>query len=43
MNSLVVHLNGKRVGLLDDDGQRLIFRYNDAWLADGDALPLTAA
>ena len=30
MNSLVVHLNGKRVGVLDDDGQRLIFRYNDA-------------
>jgi len=41
MNSLVVHLNGKRVGVLDDDGQRLIFRYNDAWLADGDALPLS--
>jgi serine/threonine-protein kinase HipA len=40
MNPLTVHLHGKRVGVLDDDGQRLVFRYNDAWLADVGALPL---
>jgi len=41
MNQLIVSLHGNPVGVLDDDGQRLVFRYNDAWLADGDALPLS--
>jgi len=41
MNRLIVSLHGKPIGVLDDDGQRLVFRYNDAWLADADALPLS--
>jgi serine/threonine-protein kinase HipA len=38
---LIVHLHGKRVGVLDNDGQRLVFRYDDSWLADAGALPLS--
>lgn len=41
MNPLIVHLHGKRVGVLEDDGQRLVFRYDDSWLADAGALPLS--
>ena len=41
MNPLIVHLHGKLVGVLDDDGQRLAFRYDDAWLADAGAFPLS--
>jgi serine/threonine-protein kinase HipA len=41
MNPLIVHLHGKRVGLLTDDGQRLVFRYDEAWLKDAGALPLS--
>jgi HipA-like protein len=41
MNPLIVHLHGKRVGLLTDDGQRLVFRYDEAWLEDAGALPLS--
>lgn len=41
MNPLIVHLNGKRVGVLDDDGQRLVFRYGDVWLASAGAMPLS--
>lgn len=41
MNPLIVHLHGRRVGVLDDDGQRRVFRYDDAWLADAGALPLS--
>lgn len=41
MNPLIVKLHGKRVGVLDDDGQRLVFQYDDAWLAEAGALPLS--
>jgi serine/threonine-protein kinase HipA len=41
MNRLIVSLHGNPIGVLDDDGQRLVFQYNDAWLADADALPLS--
>jgi serine/threonine-protein kinase HipA len=41
MNRLIVLLHGKPVGVLDADGQRLVFRYDEAWLSDGDALPLS--
>ncbi|MFM2221188.1 MAG: Serine/threonine-protein kinase HipA, partial [Verrucomicrobiota bacterium] len=41
MNRLIIRLHGKPIGVLDDDGQRLVFRYNDEWLADADALPLS--
>jgi len=41
MNRLMISMLGNPVGVLDDDGQRLFFRYNDAWLADADALPLS--
>ena len=41
MNPLFVHLHGKRVGLLGDDGQQLVFQYDEAWLADAGALPLS--
>lgn len=41
MNRLIISLHGRPVGVIDDDGQRLVFRYDDAWLADGDALPLS--
>ncbi|MFM2241564.1 MAG: hypothetical protein RLZ97_419, partial [Verrucomicrobiota bacterium] len=30
MNRLTVHLHGTPVGVLDDDGQRLVFRYDDS-------------
>jgi serine/threonine-protein kinase HipA len=41
MNPLIVHLHGRRVGVLEDDGRRLVFRYDAAWLADAAALPLS--
>ncbi len=41
MNRLIISLHGKPIGVLEDDGQRLVFRYNDEWLADADALPLS--
>lgn len=41
MNSLLVHLHGRRVGVLRDDDGRLTFRYDDAWLADGKACQLS--
>ncbi|MCX8496293.1 MAG: type II toxin-antitoxin system HipA family toxin [Akkermansiaceae bacterium] len=41
MNPLIVHLHGKRVGMLGDDGQQLVFQYGEAWLADTGALPLS--
>lgn len=41
MNPLIVHLHGKRVGVLSDDVQRLVFQYDEVWLADAGALPLS--
>jgi serine/threonine-protein kinase HipA len=41
MKPLIVHLHGKRVGVLDDDARELVFRYDDAWLADPDACALS--
>ncbi len=41
MNSLVVHCNGSRVGLLVDQGNQLGFRYDEAWLAAADACALS--
>ena len=41
MKPLIVHLHGKRVGVLTDDGQRLVFRYDEARLTDAGALPLS--
>jgi len=41
MTSLIVHLHGRRAGVLEDDGRRMIFRYDPAWLADAEALPLS--
>lgn len=41
MNPLIIHLHGKRVGVLEDDGRRLVFSYDAAWLADAGALPLS--
>lgn len=41
MNPLIVHLHGRRVGALEDDGRRLAFHYDAAWLADAGALPLS--
>jgi serine/threonine-protein kinase HipA len=41
MKPLIVHLHGKRVGVLEDDSRQLIFRYDGAWLADAGALPLS--
>ncbi len=41
MNPLIVHLHGKRVGVLEDDGRRLVFRYDAPWLADAGALALS--
>jgi serine/threonine-protein kinase HipA len=41
MNPLIVQLHGKRVGILGDDGQQLVFQYDEAWLADTGALPLS--
>ncbi|MFM2243474.1 MAG: Serine/threonine-protein kinase HipA [Verrucomicrobiota bacterium] len=41
MTPLIVHLHGRRAGVLEDDGRRMIFRYDPAWLADAEALPLS--
>ena len=41
MTPLIVHLHGKMAGVLGDDGQRMVFRYDDAWLADAGAVPLS--
>ncbi len=41
MNPLIVHLHGRRGGVLKDDGRRMVFRYDAAWLADTGALPLS--
>jgi len=41
MKPLIVHLHGKRAGVLTDDDQRLVFRYDEAWLTDAGALPLS--
>lgn len=41
MTPLIVHLRGRRAGVLEDDGRRMIFRYDPAWLADAEALPLS--
>ena len=41
MNTLVVHCNGSRVGLLVDQGNQLGFRYDEAWLAAADACALS--
>ncbi len=41
MNPLIVHLHGRRVGVLEDDDRRMVFRYDAAWLADVGALPLS--
>jgi len=41
MKPLIVHLHGKRVGVLEDDSRQMIFRYDDAWLANPDACALS--
>lgn len=41
MNSLIVHLHGRRVGVQLDYNGRLTFRYDDAWLVDGKACQLS--
>lgn len=41
MNPLIVHLHGSRVGVLEDDARRLVFRYDATWLTDARALPLS--
>lgn len=41
MNPLIVHLHGRRVGVLEDDGRRMVFRYDVDWLSDAGALPLS--
>ena len=37
MNPLIIHLHGRRVGVLEDDGRRMVFRYDAAWLAEAGA------
>jgi len=41
MKPLIVHLHGKRVGVLEDDSRQMIFRYDDAWLANAEACALS--
>ena len=41
MSRLIVYLNGKNVGILEDDDGRLQFRYSPEWLAVKDAYPLS--
>ncbi len=41
MKPLLVHLHGKRVGVLEDDTRQMIFRYDDAWLANAEACALS--
>jgi serine/threonine-protein kinase HipA len=41
MKPLIVHLHGKRVGVLEDDSRQMIFRYDDAWLANAGACSLS--
>jgi serine/threonine-protein kinase HipA len=41
MKSLIVHMHGKRVGVLEDDAEQLVFRYDAAWLNQSDAYALS--
>ena len=41
MNPLIVHLHRKPIGVLEDDGRRMVFRYDTTWLADAGVLPLS--
>jgi len=41
MKPLIVHLHGKRVGVLEDDTWQLVFRYDGAWLSDTGACALS--
>jgi serine/threonine-protein kinase HipA len=41
MKSLVVHMHGKRVGVLEDDAGQLVFRYDTDWLTQADAYALS--
>jgi len=41
VNPLIVHLHGRRIGTLHEDGGRPVFRYDDAWLADDGACALS--
>ena len=41
MNPLIVHLYGKRVGVLEEKAGRLTFGYDDTWLEDKGAIPLS--
>ena len=41
MKSLMVHMHGKRVGVLEDDAGQLVFRYDAHWLNQSDACALS--
>ena len=41
MKSLIVHMHGKRVGVLEDDAGQLVFRYDTDWLTQADAYALS--
>ena len=41
MKSLMVHMQGKRIGVLEDDAGQLVFRYDAHWLAQEDAYALS--
>ncbi|MGA0846469.1 MAG: type II toxin-antitoxin system HipA family toxin [Luteolibacter sp.] len=41
MKPLIVHLHGKRVGVLEDIAGQLAFRYDADWLNHADAYPLS--
>lgn len=41
MSPLIVHLNGRRVGVLRDEGHESTFQYDEAWLEDADACALS--
>lgn len=41
MKPLMVHLHGRRVGVLEDNARQLVFRYDDAWLGAPGACALS--
>ena len=41
MNALIVHLCGKRAGVLVDNAGRLAFGYDKTWLEDEESIPLS--
>ena len=43
MSRLIVYLNGKNVGILEENDSRLQFRYRPEWLAAKEAYPLSKA